>query len=84
MWYHCMFLLFKLLAVYSRQTGQEAHGMVVGGGTYGRLLERGVAFGAMLPGVEDTMHQANEFIPVDDVMKAAAIYAESIYELIKD
>lgn len=77
-------LVSKLLAVYSRQTGQEAHGMVVGGGTYGRLLERGVAFGAMFPGVEDTMHQANEFIPVDDVMKAAAIYAESIYELIKD
>src|SRR5699024_8405043 len=25
-------LVSKLLAVYSRQTGQEAHGMVVGGG----------------------------------------------------
>lgn len=76
-------LVKTLLDVYQRQTGQKAQGMVVGGGTYGRLMERGVAFGAMFPGVPDTMHQANEFIPVDDVLKAAAIYAEAIYELTK-
>ncbi len=46
-------------------------------------MERGVAFGAMFPGVPDTMHQANEFMPIDDLVKAAAIYAQSIYELIK-
>lgn len=76
-------LVKTLLGVYERQTGQEAHGMVVGGGTYGRLMKRGVAFGAMFPGVPDTMHQANEFIPVDDVLRAAAIYAEAIAELVK-
>ena len=57
--------------------------MVIGGGTYGRLLERGVAFGAMFPDSIDTMHQANEFMAIEDLMKAMAIYAESIYELIK-
>ena len=31
----------------------------------------------------DTMHQANEFIALDDLFRAAAIYAEAIYELIK-
>lgn len=46
-------------------------------------MKRGVAFGAMFPGVPDTMHQPNEFIPVDDLIKAAAIYAQGIYELIK-
>ena len=46
-------------------------------------MKRGVAFGAMFPGVPDTMHQANEFIPVDDVLRAAAIYAEAIAELVK-
>ena len=76
-------LVETLLNVYHEQTGEPAEGKVVGGGTYGRLLERGVAFGAMFPGVPDTMHQANEFIPVDDLVKAAAIYAQSIYELIK-
>ncbi|KRM90592.1 dipeptidase PepV [Liquorilactobacillus cacaonum] len=76
-------LVKTLLDVYQRQTGNEGYGMVVGGGTYGRLMERGVAFGAMFPGTPDTMHQANEYIPVSDLLKAAAIYAEAIYELIK-
>ncbi|MCC7666675.1 dipeptidase PepV [Liquorilactobacillus satsumensis] len=76
-------LVQTLLRVYERQTGNQGYGMVVGGGTYGRLLPRGVAFGAMFPGAEDTMHQANEFIPVDDLLRAAAIYAEAIYELVK-
>ena len=73
----------KLLAVYNRQTGSNAEGMVVGGGTYGRLLERGVAFGAMFPDTPDTMHQANEYIRLKDLFGATAIYAEAIYELVK-
>ena len=31
----------------------------------------------------NTMHQANEFADVEDLYRAAAIYAEAIYELIK-
>ncbi len=76
-------LVKTLLNVYQEQTGEPAEGKVVGGGTYGRLMERGVAFGAMFPGEPDTMHQANEFMPIDDLVKAAAIYAQSVYELIK-
>lgn len=76
-------LVTTLLDVYHRQTGLEAHEMVIGGGTYGRLMERGVAYGAMFPDSVDTMHQANEFMAVDDLMNAMAIYAEAIYELIK-
>lgn len=76
-------LVKTLLDVYERQTGLEAHEKVIGGGTYGRLLERGVAFGAMFPDSVDTMHQANEFMAVEDLTRAMAIYAESIYELIK-
>ena len=76
-------LVKTLLDVYHRQTGLEAHEKVIGGGTYGRLLDRGVAFGAMFPDSIDTMHQANEFMAVEDLTRAMAIYAESIYELIK-
>jgi succinyl-diaminopimelate desuccinylase len=75
-------LVETLLDVYHRQTGLEAHEMVIGGGTYGRLMKRGVAFGAMFPDSIDTMHQANEFMAVEDLTRAMAIYAESIYELI--
>lgn len=72
-----------LLDVYHNQTGLEAKEQSIGGGTYGRLFERGVAYGAMFPDSVDTMHQANEFITVDDLTRACAIYAEAIYELIK-
>ena len=76
-------LVSTLLAVYEKQTGLKGHEQIIGGGTFGRLLKRGVAFGAMFPGDIDTMHQANEFIPVDVLLRAAAIYAEAIYELAK-
>ena len=76
-------LVSTLLRVYEKQTGLKGHEQVIGGGTFGRLLERGVAYGAMFPDSIDTMHQANEFIALDDLFRAAAIYAEAIYELIK-
>ena len=76
-------LVSTLLDVYHRQTGLPAHEQSIGGGTYGRIFERGVAYGAMFPGYEDTMHQANEFMTMDDLLRSAAIYAEAIYELTK-
>ena len=48
-----------------------------------RLLKRGVAYGAMFPGYVDTMHQANEFMSLDDLFNAAVIYADAIYRLAK-
>ncbi|MFA1345038.1 dipeptidase PepV [Streptococcus dysgalactiae] len=76
-------LVATLLAVYEKQTGLKGYEQVIGGGTFGRLLERGVAFGAMFPGDENTMHQANEYMPLENIYRSAAIYAEAIYELIK-
>ncbi|MEG0553096.1 MAG: M20/M25/M40 family metallo-hydrolase, partial [Carnobacterium sp.] len=76
-------LVKTLLDVYSRQTGLEAKEQTIGGGTYGRLFDRGVAYGAMFPDSIDTMHQANEFMAIDDLTNAMSIYAEAIYELIK-
>ncbi|MCT4395591.1 dipeptidase PepV [Periweissella beninensis] len=70
-----------LIDVYNHQTGLNGVAEVVGGGTYGRLMERGVAFGALFPGDEDTMHQANEFMTIDSLIKAAAIYGEAIERL---
>lgn len=74
-------LVATLLDVYHRQTGLPAHEQTIGGGTYGRLMPRGVAYGALFPDSIDTMHQANEFLAVEDLLRATAIYAEAIYEL---
>ncbi|KRN31247.1 dipeptidase PepV [Weissella halotolerans] len=74
-------LVKTLLDVYRQHTGLPAGERVIGGGTFGRLLKRGVAFGAMFEGVPDTMHQADEFYPVADLSRSMAIFAQAMYEL---
>ncbi len=76
-------LVKTLLDVYEEHTGNESYEQVIGGGTFGRLLERGVAFGAQFPGYQDTMHQPDEFMSVEDILRSAAIYADAIYRLVK-
>ena len=56
---------------------------MIGGGTYGRIIKRGVAFGAQMPGQENVMHQANEYMPIKDIITAVAIYADAISRLVK-
>ncbi|MEH7379607.1 dipeptidase PepV [Bacillus sp. JJ1533] len=76
-------LIQTLQKVYEEQTGEEATLVSIGGGTYARSLEAGVAFGPLFPGRPDVAHQKDEFILVDDLLKATAIYAQAIYELAK-
>ncbi|MDN6277296.1 MAG: dipeptidase PepV [Lactococcus lactis] len=73
-------LVSTLIDVYEKHTGLKGYETIIGGGTFGRLLERGVAYGAMFEGEPDSMHQANEMKPVENIYKAAVIYAEAIYE----
>ncbi|MBM7617666.1 D-alanyl-D-alanine dipeptidase/succinyl-diaminopimelate desuccinylase [Weissella uvarum] len=70
-----------LLNVFREHTGLPAGERVIGGGTFGRLLKRGVAFGALFEGVPDTMHQADEFFPVQDITRSMAIYAHAMNDL---
>ncbi len=72
-----------LLDVYEEHTGEKGEEFSIGGGTYGRILEHGVAYGALFPGRESTMHQPNEYMYVDDIIKSTVIYADAIYRLIK-
>lgn len=77
-------LVQSLMAAYQAHTDDtSSEPFTVGGGTYGRILKNGVAFGAMFPGDENVMHQANEYINLDKLFKATAIYADAIYRLIK-
>ncbi|WP_429970787.1 dipeptidase PepV [Fructilactobacillus sp. Tb1] len=77
-------LVTTLMDIYKEQTGQEgAEPEIVGGGTYARMMKRGVAFGALFPGAEDTMHQANESQRVSDLLLAMSIYGQSLYNLTK-
>ncbi len=76
-------LITTLQRVYTEQTGEPATIIAIGGATYGRSLTTGVAFGPLFPGREDTAHQRDEYILVDDLLRATALYAQAIYELAK-
>lgn len=74
-------LVRTLQKVYTEQTSTEATLQSMGGATYARSLKQGVAFGPLFPGQEDVVHQKNEYIGIDELIKMTAIYAQSLYEL---
>jgi succinyl-diaminopimelate desuccinylase len=74
-------LVKTLQKVYEEQTGEEATLISIGGGTYARSLKAGVAFGPLFPGCPDSAHQKDEYIIIEDLLKATAIYAQAISEL---
>ena len=45
------------MKTYRNQTGDQTEPYTIGGGTYARNLDKGVAFGAMFNDSEDLMHQ---------------------------
>ena len=74
-------LVSSLLAAYEEETGLEGKPMSTGGGTYAKVLQQGVAFGALFPDEEDLAHQADEYETIDRLMLAAKIYANAMIRL---
>ena len=74
-------LVQKLLGVYNAITGENARPFAIGGGTYARHLQEGVAYGMLFPGDPELAHQAEEHISLDTLYKAARIYAYALVAL---
>lgn len=77
------FLVKTLKKVFEDETGLDGTPHSSGGATYARALDNCVAFGSVFPGKPKTEHQANEYIIIEDLMKATEIYALAVYELLK-
>lgn len=77
------FMIKILQKVYEDVTGEKAELISIGGGTYARAIKNAVAFGPLFPGREETAHQKDEYLELEDLMKSTKIYAEAIYELVK-
>jgi succinyl-diaminopimelate desuccinylase len=76
-------IIKKLSKVYEEQTGAKASLLSIGGGTYAKEMPNIVAFGPLFPGEPELIHQANEYIKIEDLIKNTKIYAQAIYELAK-
>lgn len=74
-------LVTTLLAVFNECTGMNERPVSIGGGTYARALENGVAFGPEMPGDEPVVHQPDEYITIERVKLLLKIYEEAIKRL---
>lgn len=71
----------SLLAAYREQTGDMGEPLVVGGGTYARAMKNIVAFGPGRPGRASTEHEADEHLPVEELLRLREIYREPLLDL---
>ena len=73
-----------LLACYEEFTGEKGECLSMGGGTYVHHIEGGVAFGAGVPGFVSNLHGPNERASVENLLRAAAVYAGVIARMTED
>lgn len=71
----------KLLESYELYFGKKGEPFAIGGGTYVHDLERGVAFGCAVPGVDNRMHGDDEFMEIPVLVTSAKIFADAIMRL---
>ena len=77
-------MILTLMEVYREFTGDMASSpLVIGGGTYARVADNLVAYGATFPGEEEVAHQKDEYINIESLMTSAKIYGEALARLTK-
>ena len=74
-------LIKALLGAYNDVAGTIGEAITIGGGTYARVLPKGVAFGPVFPGGESRVHGDDERISLKDFAKTIEIYKEAIKRL---
>ncbi len=77
-------LVQSLWKAYQKVTGDtESIPTTTGGGTYAKSMNNCIAFGCAFPGVDNRIHQANEFVSVEDLLKQVEIYHQAILNLLE-
>ena len=74
-------LIKTLKSVYEMYMNKEAYCITIGGGTFARSIEQGVAFGPVRIGEESLIHGANEYYKINDMIEDAKMMAEVLYRL---
>ena len=76
-------IITALVDSYCEVTNDTPHCVHTGGGTYARALPNAVAFGPTFENYETEIHNANEHIPYEHLIKTAEIYELAIKKLVK-
>lgn len=76
-------LVKSLLEAYQEVTfDTKTMPMVIGGGTYAKGIDNTIAFGCAFPGKDYRIHNANEFVEIDELLLQAEIYVAAILKLL--
>lgn len=75
-------LVTRLKEAYHSVTGNEAYCITAGGGTFARLFDNCVGFGALFPDDEDTMHQIDEKSKLNHLFMTIDIYTQALKNLL--
>lgn len=59
----------------------ESKPYTISGGTYARHTSNSVAFGMAFPGEDNKIHQENEYVKIDSLIKGVAIYLKALLDL---
>ena len=77
-------LVTSLLSAYQEVTGDmETEPMTMGGGTYAKGINNTIAFGCAFLGTDYRIHNTNEFVPIDELLKQAEIYVVALLKLLE-
>ena len=71
----------RLMAVYTRATGENAKPAISGGGTYAKRLPNAIAFGMWFPGKPYPGHDVDEKIPIDDLHRGSRVLIHALVDI---
>lgn len=75
-------LIHTLMDVYKEKCStDDAEAIAIGGGTYAKAFKNMVAFGVEFPGETLPIHQVDEYILIENLIKSTQISAEAIVRL---
>ena len=69
------------MKAYEQYTGNKGECIAIGGGTYVHSIEGGVAFGCAIPGTDNRMHGADEFVVIREIVDSAKIFTQVILDM---
>jgi succinyl-diaminopimelate desuccinylase len=77
-------LVTSLAQAYVEMTGDQEHTpMTIGGGTYAKEIHNTIAFGCAFPERDYHIHNADEWVTVDELVQQAEIYVLALLKLLE-
>ena len=75
-------LVTMLKEAYQEVMGTNDEPITMGGGTYAKGINNCIAFGGEFPGIDNHLHDADEFITIEHMLLQTEIYVNALLKLV--